>query len=193
MQKHRRRLAASNPPSTSARSSTPRGLTSGWSNPTQFRWFRSNSPCAAERRRTRRKRPGLQHAAVGHARRGRGRPRFAGFQQALDEKAVEIHFRNDRDHHGRADADADQKPRPRRRASPPRAQRAALRRGAVHPGARARQCAPAPRRQRSRNGRGARLAGERLPRPPIRAAGRRHARDAGAGSSGPTWSPRRSG
>ena len=115
------------------------------------------------------------------------------FQQALDEKAIEISFRNDRDHLGGRMRTLVKNLDRAGRAPAPRRQCAALRRGAVRAGARARQRAAAPRRQRSRLGRRARLAGERLRRPSLRAAGRRHARDAGARSSAPTSSPRRGG
>ena len=75
---------------------------SGWSKITRCRWWRSNSPSAAARRRTPPARPGAATMLAGLLDEGAGDLDVQAFQQALDEKAIELSFNCDRDHIERA-------------------------------------------------------------------------------------------
>ena len=162
---------------------TPRGLTSGWSNPTRSRWSRSNSPCAAARAGSGRQ-GGHGMLLASLLDEGAGDLDAQAFQRALDERAIEISFHADRDAMtGRMRTLVKNLDRAaellRLAVNEPRFDEEPFIRVREHANARL-----AARRQRSGFGRGEGLEGERLSGPSLRPADRRLARIAGADRAG---------
>ena len=86
--------------STCAKSPARAACASGWSRTTRFPWCRSNSPFGGGAAQDPAGKAGATTLLAGLLDEGAGDLDSQAFQQALDEKAIEISFHNERDHLG---------------------------------------------------------------------------------------------